>query len=375
MAVATSNAKRICIAVAAAFAFIGSMTVNTAQAATAPQSTPIPLLLTGVTGTTLTFVVIAKSADCSSAGCFQLERTTDNGSTFTALHLPPISSAPGSSSGNLSQLIFANSRDGFASLDVANSFDWYVTTDGAESWQRLNAGPGESIIELVPTRTDLYAVVARCVKAYKCANYRIALKSLNGNRWTTESLPELLSKGNFALGAYGSHVWANLQGPRSPLLFTSHDAGRTFSERSTSPLASVSACGVTPMSSTVLWAECPTGMLVSFFSSVDAGVHWISISRYEFSGTGGGAFDPVSSSLAYLNFGPFTKRAKDLYAITNSGHTMTAVGSLACTSTNYLDFSDATHGLVICQKNGFLASTQLLRTSDGGRNWTKVSRF
>jgi hypothetical protein len=373
MGMSITNAQRIGVAVAIAFVLIGSVMGNAARAATATRSEPIPLLLTGVKGTTLTFVVVAKSADCSSAGCFQLVRTHDNGATFTTLHLPPISSAPGSSLGNLSQMIFANSTDGYASLDVANSFDWYATTDGAESWQRLSAGPGESIIELVPTHTVLYAVIARCVKAYTCTNYRIAFKSLNGKRWTSESLPKPLSKGNFALAAYGSNVWINLQGPQNPLLFTSHDEGRTFSEQSASPLASVSACGVAPMSSTVLWAECPTGMLVSFFSSVDAGVHWIGVSRYEFSGTGGGTFDPVSSSLAYLNFGPFTTRAKDLYAITNSGHTMIAVGNLACTSTNYLEFHDATHGLVICQKNGFVTSTQLLRTSNGGRNWTKVS--
>src|ERR1035437_4699471 len=98
-------------------------------------------------------------------------------------------------------------------------------------------------------------------------------------------------------------------------------------------------------------------MLVSFFYSDDAGVHWTSVSRYEYAGTGGGAFDPVSSSLAYLNFGPYTTRVKDLYAITNSGQKMTAVGNLACTSNNYLVFSDADHGLAICQKNGTVTST------------------
>ena len=72
------------------------------------------------------------------------------------------------------------------------------------------------------------------------------------------------------------------------------------------------------MSPTALWAECPTGMLASFFYSGDAGVHWTSVSRYEYSGTGGGAFDPVSSSLAYLDFGPYASRAKDLSSIASS---------------------------------------------------------
>jgi hypothetical protein len=175
------------------------------------------------------------------------------------------------------------------------------------------------------------------------------------------------------LDVYDADVWANLQGPRLPLLFTSHNGGRTFTESSKPLLGSVSACNLTPMSPTAVWAECPTGMLVSFFYSSDAGVHWTSISRYEYAGTGGGAFDPVSSSLAYLNYGTFSGRAKDLYVITNSGHTMTAVGNLACSSTNYLVFSDATRGLTICQKNFTdSSSTYLLRTLDGGRSWTKV---
>jgi len=347
--------------------------VHTVNAKTALQSTPIPLLLTGVAGTPFTFVVNAKGEDCASSGCFNLQRTSDNGANFTTLHLPPISSAKGSSLGNLSQLIFANSMDGYASLDEANSFAWYATTDGAQSWHRVSVAPGESLLQLAPTHHELYAVIAQCTKKYTCTDYRIARSPLTANKWIIESLPNPLSKGDFALGVYDSNVWANLQGPRVPLLFTSDDEGRTFIQLSASPLASVSGCNLTPTSSTSLWAECPTGMLVSFFHSSDAGVHWSSISRYEYAGTGGGAFDPVSSSLAYLNFGPYTTRVKDLYAITNSGHKMTAVGNLACTSNNYLVFSDADHGLAICQKNGTVTSTYLLRTSDGGRDWTKVN--
>jgi len=216
--------------------------------------------------------------------------------------------------------------------------------------------------------------MAHCVKKYTCTDYRMARSAVSASTWASVALPTKLFKEGFTFAAYGSNVWLNLQSPGSPLLFTSHDEGRTFSHSTASPLASVSGCNLTPMSPHAVWAECPTGMEVSFSYSGDAGAHWISVSRYPYSGTGGGAFDPVSSSLAYLNFGTFTTRANDLYVITNSGHKMSAVGNLACTSTDEIDFSNATRGLAICQKNGTVPSTTyLLRTSDGGRRWTKIS--
>ena len=370
---ALTHMRQHLIAVVLVIATICSFLVHTDNAATASPSTPVPLLLTGVTGTPITFVVSAKSVDCASGGCLQLQRTSDNGDHFTTLHLPPISSARGSTVGNLSELIFNNSMDGFASLNVANSIVWYATTNGAETWHRVSVASGASILQLAPTHHELYAVIAHCVKKYTCTDYRMARSAVSASSWATVALPTQLFTEGFTLAAYGSNVWVNLQGPGSPLLFTSHDKGLTFSRSTASPLASVSGCNLTPMSPHAVWAECPTGMDVSFFYSSDAGAHWISISRYAYGGTGGGAFDPVSSSLAYLNFGTFTTRAKDLYIITNSGHTMTAVGNLACTSTNYLVFSDATRGMTICQKNSTVSSsTYLLRTSDGGRSWTKV---
>jgi len=350
-------------------------TAHTANASSSSSSLPTPQLLTGVAGTPLTFVVSTKSVKCARGPCLQLQRTSDNGTHFTTLHLPPISRARGNPLGNLSQLIFANATVGYASLEVSNSFAWYVTTNGARSWRREGTVHGETIVQIAPTHHQLFAVIAHCVRKYACTSYRIARSPLTANKWIVETLPPPLSGGTFALAAYDTNIWANLQGPRSPLLFVSHDAAHTFTQSSAPLLASVSACNLTPMSSTALWAECPTGMLVSFFYSDDAGVHWTSVSRYEYSGTGGGAFDPVSSSLAYLDFGPYSSRAKDLYSITGSGHQMTPVGNIACSSTNGLIFSDAKNGLAICEQNGtnVPTSTYLLRSSDGGATWIKVS--
>jgi photosystem II stability/assembly factor-like uncharacterized protein len=373
MTLALTQIRQRLVAVVLAIVTICFILVHTDDAATASQSRPVPLLLTGVTGTSLAFVVSATNVDCASRRCLQLQRTNDNGTTFTSLHLPPISDVKGNL-GNLGEIIFANSIDGYASIVVGNSLVWYTTTDGARSWHREYVAAGESILQLAPTHNELYTVIAKCVKKNTCTDFRIAHSALTDNKWTIEALPKSLYKGNFALDVYNTNVWLNLQGSQSPLLFTSTDQGRTFSESSTSPLASVSACNLTPMSPNAVWAECPTGMLVSFLYSSDAGAHWISVSKYTYAGTGGGAFDPVSSSLAYLNFGTFTTRGKDLYVITDAGHRMTAVGNLACTSANDLVFSNAARGLTICQTNSTASSsTYLLRTSDGGMSWKKLT--
>jgi hypothetical protein len=352
------------------FAATGLMATPTVNAATTSQTREIPQLLTGVAGTPLTFVVSTNNVNCSSQKCLKLEMTSDNGEHFTTLHLPPIAIARGSSTGDLSELIFANEKDGYALLNNAKSFVWYTTSDGAQTWHRLRVASGEEVQQLIPTRGVLYAVLAHCAKEYTCTDYQLARSSLTANRWTIESLPATLSKNDYAFAAFGPNLWANRQGPQGPVLFTSHSAGQTFVE-SSAP-ASVSACELTPMSPKVLWAECPTGNLVSFFYSDNSGGHWTSVSRYAFPGTGGGAFDPVSSSLAFLDFGPYTSRSKDFYAVTDSGHKVTAIANLSCANMSGLVFSNARSGLAICQKTGLAVSTHLIRTSDGGRNWTRV---
>ncbi len=112
------------------------------------------------------------------------------------------------------------------------------------------------------------------------------------------------------------------------------------------------------------------------FFSGDAGVHWIDVSGLEYAGTGGGYFDPVSRSLAYLDYGQTgPSRPKNLFRITNAGRTSTPVGTLRCDGAWGLVFTGATHGLAVCNRSYKLTSTYLLRTSDGGTTWSRVTLF
>jgi photosystem II stability/assembly factor-like uncharacterized protein len=113
-------------------------------------------------------------------------------------------------------------------------------------------------------------------------------------------------------------------------------------------------------------------MDVSFFHSRDGGATWSNIPTSQFSGTGGGAFDPVSAGLAYLAYGMIGP----LDRINGASRSVTVARITGCSSLysslDYLSFTDATNGLVLCFPGGSWKGERLLRTSDGGVRWTRV---
>lgn len=359
-----------CLAVATAPLFAG--------AATRPA--PAPQMLAGVNGSSIVYVLSTSvhfdgtnPAMCHYQACYDLRRTNDNGSHFTTLKLPPIAYVHGALTGDLERLVFANSNDGYAILGTSTPSVLYVTMDGARSWHQEAIAPGFSIFDCTATRNKLYAVIARCPKDMDCTDFRIARSSLAAVRWSTTPLPTSPPGTGVGMGAFGSNVWLSRQSMATALLLISHNGGRSFTRWSVPVLGSVVACSMTAMSATALWAQCPTGMAVSFFYSGDGGTRWNRIPVSQFMGTGGGAFDPVSSAVAYLDYGlSDTSSSDNLFRVTNDGRTMTAVGKLACDIANGLVFTNVTHGLAACDRSNTGATTHLLGTSDGGATWTKV---
>ncbi|MDE3106973.1 MAG: hypothetical protein KGJ42_02315 [Acidobacteriota bacterium] len=345
-----------------------SATSSLAASTTSPST---PLMVANVAGTSRLFVVSGFIEGCTYEPCLRLEETTDFGDHFTMLHLPALSYVAGNPLGNLRTLTFANAQDGYALLTQGSTTNLYVTLDGTRSWHRQQIATGLTTSQLVITHDRLYAVVAHCV-AHHCEGYRVARSALNAKTWKFNSVPTTLAKSGFSLAAYDQNVWLNVQAPRVELLYVSHDGGRVWTREPARPLGSVSACGLTPESMTALWAQCPTGMLVSFFYSSNGGDHWSSVSRFEFSGTGGGAFDPVSPSRALLDYGNTAASEGRLYVVNEPGGRFVDVGKLVCVDISNLVFTNARHGVVICDQNYSPASTQLLRSLDGGATWSRV---
>lgn len=178
------------------------------------------------------------------------------------------------------------------------------------------------------------------------------------------------------LSAFGTDVWVTVMARNGPPLFTSHNEGKTFTHSAAPKLSVVTVCGLTPESPNTLWAECPTGMMESFLYSGDSGTQWTTVNRYDDAGAGGGYFDPVSSSLAYLDYGQIgPSRPRNLFRITGAGRTSTPVGVLRCSNVGGLVFSDKQHRLAICDANYSPSSTYLARSFDGGRNWSRDTLY
>jgi len=344
---------------------------------------PVPLMVVGVSGTRTVYVVStsnifdSKHPAACGIGCYLLKRTTDGGTHFSYRDLPRTTYTSDSLTGTLDQLVFANAHDGYALMGSAVPTRLYVTRDGAGTWTRKVIASGTTILAFAATRTELYAVVANCSRSMACSDLRFARSSLSGANWTVSPLPRWPAHMGVGMGAFGSTVWLTQQSRKyNVLLLTSHDSGAHFSQAVAPDLGSVYACHVTATSAASLWAECPTGMLVSFYYSGNGGVTWNHLPSRQFAGTGGGYFDPVSSSLAYLVFGLANASGpRNLYRVTNKGLTMTAVGKLKCASVNDLVYTDALHGFAACFQHDTWASSVLLRTSDGGITWGRVNSF
>lgn len=377
--------NRTFVVIVAAVAGFAISIASIASAGTTTKSEPTPLMLIGVAGTPYTFVVSSYSVGCSHEPCLRLQRTSDDGKSFTTLHAPPLTFVSKNPLGNLRQLVFANEQDGYALLSSPNGTQlfptyMYVTTDGARTWHRASVGRDDSILSVVATKGNLYADIAHCTNVNKCADYLLARSTLAAMKWTITAMPRLLRVTPYPnyhdMTAFGSDVWVTVVTMKSPLLFTSHDQGRTFTQSLAPKLGAVTACALTAESSSSLWAECPTGMMVSFFYSGDGGAQWTTVNRYGYAGTGGGYFAPVSSSLAYLDYGQTgPSRPRNIFRITNAGRTSTPVGVLRCTGVGGLVFTDSQHGLAICDASYSTSSTYLARTSDGGATWSHATPY
>ena len=271
---------------------------------------------------------------------------------------------------------FATPKDGYAFVGSYDASVIYVTTNGARSWHRLR-----SLRDLVGgiqvTQSGVFAMTARCsLTTTNCKDYRVWRSSFDAKKWI--SLPTLWKAGTNGryysyppnIAAFHDDVWeleTALNG--HVYLWTSTDGGESFSRALAPKLASVAGCSITPVSTTSLWAQCPTGMMVAFLHSADAGAHWSSVSQGPFGGTGGGAFDPVTSAVAYLYYGAGSVRTTNFDRLTQGGAMSTGVDTLRCSNADALEFTSVERGLLLCAHD---TTSQILVTSNGGVSWSTV---
>ena len=359
-----------------AMVVLATMSATGAVASTTATPRPLPVMLVRVPSTSLVYVVARRS--CASF-CLQLWRTTDDGGAFKLRTLPPVEKVHGAPAGNLDELAFANAEDGYA-VTGANRRTLYATFNGARSWHKEKDPAPQGLSDLTTSSGELYAVTSHCAKQKDgnvgCTDYRLLRSPLTSLTWSSSPIPNGRKYPYGFLGnvaAHGKDVWFT-EGAQWSLIATSHNRGVTFTTSSSRPLISVAGCFLTATSSLDLWAQCPTGMQVSFAYSSDGGVHWLTVPTTQFMGTGGGYFDPVSNNLAYLDYGmtqPFDRVTTD-----GSHIRETRVGVLSCSridsSIGDLTFTNRMDGYAICYPGDAWANARVEHTTDGGMTWRLV---
>jgi len=355
-----------------------SMLVTAASEAGASHQPATPLVISEVRSSDVVYVLAM--AGCAKPSCLRLLRTTVDAASFTSVVPPPVRALHGTLAGTLRSLQFANVNDGYAIVGATDPTSLYVTLNGARTWHSVTIHKGATALGLTTTASAIYAITGVCSRSgVSCHDYRIARSPLNANQWTSSPIPI----GHFGKtgvwgfpyvpDAFGSDVWISEQPPGPAVIFYSRDGGRSFQKIPAPKLASVNACGLIPESAVDLWADCPTGMQESFFFSKDAGASWTQVPQQQFFGTGGGFFDPVTATLAFLDYGA----TGPLVRLTTSPRLALNVGVLSCSKVNSsvdgLIFANARIGLALCFPGDAQAAGRLERTTDGGRAWRYVA--
>ncbi len=298
-----------------------------------------------------------------SGTCLAIVRTTDGGSSFASIPSPPVSP------GDVTQLRFANARDGYAFGPQL-----WETTDGGASWGRL-ATPG-AVTELEAADGEAYALTCFTSSA-SCRSMRLQRSVAGSGTWQQLSTPARLTYGaQFAVSGQNLYV---LSGNEPPLfLLYSSDGGATFGKRVDPCVPGLGGrLTAAVVGDPELWAACPTGTMAGAWLSGTDGRTWHAAG----SGRTGGfpnslGLAAASSSVALAWPGPEIsgETPASLGRTTNGGQTYSAVLSRAG-RVSWAGFSYATraYALLTPTKNGTNGPPSLFESNDGGLIWHRVA--
>lgn len=356
---------RTCLGVASALALL-----TFASPANAAASA-VPVLLVPVPHSHYAYVIEASGSGCGHTFCLWFSRISDPPTPSSDRHLPALHPLAGQPTGNLESLQFTSLDDGYLWAREAHGDVLYVTTDGAKSWQRrVSTSSLLPVHSFSATLGHIYFVTGVCSGMGICRGYQLHSAGANGAVWTSRPLRLSPVTDGVGLGAVGSDLWIEEWLPAGARMHFSTNQGRTFVAWPVDDFGAYTGCIMTAINPSHLWADCPTGMNHLYEVSVDGGHHWSAIDTGGLiSSTAGGAFNPVSANLAYVDVGADAKPHGDDLLRANANGKTAGIGRLSCSILISLDFVSRTNGLAVCQGTARADSAALLMTSDSGRTW------
>jgi len=291
------------------------------------------------------------SAPCASPPCTSIVRTTDGGRTFRGIPAPRTQ--------RVSQLRFADQRDGFA-----YGPGLWVTHDGGGQWNQVplsglggNTGNLE-VRELAASGGYVFAIVTN-----RSTGVGELMRSpVNADVWS--ALP---AAGNAYAGLWvqGSEVLLEVSTQTGDQLRISHDGGQSFARYPVPPSV---ACQFEEPAPPTVWAHCATGMLSGVWRTVERAPAFTPADGGLPELPNSAAFGSASATTAVTGY-------RQLYHTTDGGASWSQVaGPTGITWWQYIGFTDPTHGVAI----GYAGSQQpsnerLYYTTDGGASYHPVS--
>ncbi len=335
-------------------------------------------------------LLVTGTVPCGTKTCPSLVRgsvgTDGLVDRWQALTPPPITPTVDPGALEVGTLVFANRLEGYDLVPSGVPYRTivYATTNGGRQWHQVTLGSG-TVFGMAATTSSFYAVTASCTGS-TCHDYRLAHAAVGGGPWSSVPIPgtSALNGSPVSLAASKSHVFLNFDPPvpgSHPLLLTSGDGNPPFQVQAAQELTSVAACQLIPGPDSVLWAACPTGMLISYLRSPNGAAPFTNCWTY--SGTGGGGIAPVDSNVVYRYTGipssaPQAIPANTLQLSTDAAKTFTTVGPLPSGTnqggfTRQLLFPNQHDGFWLGVTGAASPSVMALyETNTGGRQWSKA---
>ena len=327
--------------------------------------------------------VLWQDETCTLLRCVQLERSMNGGQTFTSVAVPLDTSKLRKYVSPVSQMYFANPRDGYAVVLAGDDpfrppSVLMRTTNGGRSWSKVEFSPNSTIAGFAASSHYFYAVTTQCPsRTTVCRHDRLNRSVAGTSAWVALPAAKDLAvywDSGFSMTAFGNDVWLTtqnqLKSPYSPFVATSVNRGESFSSQAQPDLTSVNQCQISSVSAQGLWGLCDQGMMQGdIVYSSDGGALWNEQRCCQLGHFAFGVFDPVSKGAAYF---VNEMHPRSLYEVSSESSPPRLVGFTPTGELTSLDFTNGVQGVALSQGTGGSSLDVLWRTDDGGAQWHRV---
>ena len=302
--------------------------------------------------------VLGTAGDCTSCPPL-IWHTTDAGQTFTSIPAPPTQFANASQGAttSVSDLRYADGVDGWAFGPGL----WATHDDGGQ-WRSIDL-QGD-VVDLEPGAGGyVYAVVDLCVMGGNgVCPLEVVRSTAASDAWSVVLTLSDEGEPPPSLGVHGADVW--LLGGTG--LWRSLDDGASFDQLPT-PCSADLGGTIDPVTASVVWAFCPTGLEGGPWVSTDGGAGFRSAYGNEV-WSNSAKVSALSASNALLT------GIGGLDETNNGGASYRTVPAFGGSGAWWLGFTDASVGYAwVADQLPEGTQLQLWRTTDGGARWTLVN--